>query len=268
VSGGGGGAGGGGGGGGGSPGDARAPAAALDLGTNTLLLLVAAPGDGPGAPPRVLADECRIVRIGQGVDATRRLAPAAVARTLGALGGYAETLRRLGVPRARVAAVATSALRDVADAGEFLGEAAALLGAPFEIISGDEEARLTWLAVARAFPAPGGAAAEGALRAVLDVGGGSTEVVLGCGARILERQSIDIGSVRLTERHVHEDPPAAAVPALRAAAREAFAPFATARPAEVVGVAGTVTTLAAVRDAVTPYQPERVHGQRLSRDRR
>ena len=100
---------------------------------------------------------------------------------------------------------------------------------------------------------------------MIDIGGGSTEVVLGRGEAISDRRSVDVGSVRLTERHVRTDPQAPALPALRAAVRAALAPFAGVRPEELVGVAGTVTTLAAVRDGVAPYDPARVQGLLLTR---
>ena len=174
--------------------------ASIDIGTNSVLLLVAE-RDGAGTLCAVL-ERARVTRLGAGVDRTRQLAPEAVERTLACLGDYAADLRRLGVTRLDV--VGTSAMRD-ASAGElFVARAGELLGVAPRVVSGDEEARLTFEG------ALVGLDLAGAL-SVFDVGGGSTEIVRGtrdgASATVLEAVSLDVGSVRLTERHVRSDPP-------------------------------------------------------------
>jgi exopolyphosphatase/guanosine-5'-triphosphate,3'-diphosphate pyrophosphatase len=232
--------------------------AAIDVGTNTVLLLVAERRGGALAP---VLERAEITRLGRGVDATGRLDPAAVRETVRVLADFAASARSLGA--GRIACVATSAARDAANGAEFFEEARRAAGLVPEVISGDEEARLVWASAWRDF------GAGGAPLAVLDVGGGSTELSFGDGPLPRGRTSLQVGAVRLTERHVRADPPAAAELArLRAAARDALAPL---RALEVpsggrlVGVAGTVTTLSAVAQALPVYDPERVHGATLAR---
>ena len=235
--------------------------ASIDIGTNSVLLLVAE-RDGAGTLAAVL-ERARVTRLGAGVDRTRQLAPEAVERTLACLGDYAADLRRLGVTRLDV--VGTSAMRD-ASAGElFVARAGELLGVAPRVVSGDEEARLTFEG------ALVGLDLAGAL-SVFDVGGGSTEIVRGtrdgASATVLEAVSLDVGSVRLTERHVRSDPPTRAeLDAVRADVAGALEGATRPRAGEpLVGIAGTVTTLAAVARAIAPYDGARVHGVRLSRD--
>jgi exopolyphosphatase/guanosine-5'-triphosphate,3'-diphosphate pyrophosphatase len=234
--------------------------AAVDIGTNSVLLLVAERREGE---LRAVVDRATITRLGEGVDARRTLADTAVERTLACLRGYAEEIA--GADCARVGAVATSALRDARGGDVFLDRAAAILGVRPEVVSGEREARL---------------GCEGALEglgprgrlAVFDVGGGSTEIIVArrtnAGAiRIVHAVSLDIGSVRLTERHVRADPPARdELRAVRAAVRAALAGAPDLADLPLVGVAGTVTTLAALVHAVAPYDGRRVHGAVLSRD--
>ena len=170
---------------------------------------------------------------------------------------YAEVARR---HQARIAAIGTEALRRAPNADEFLGPAAEILGAPVEVIDGDREAALTYRAVAASFPALGS-------MAVVDIGGGSTEIVVADGNEPRFHTSLPIGSVRLTERHVHADPPAPRdVAAIAQAVDEALGkvPF-PERAIPLVGVAGTVTSLAAMAQNLESYDPARVHGYRLSR---
>lgn len=232
--------------------------AAVDVGTNSVLLLVAERGeDGVVRPVR---EEAEITRLGRGVDRSGVLSPEGLTATLEVLGRFADLARGAGA-RALVV-TATSAARDARNGAEFLARARERTGATVEILTGDEEARLSYLAVAQDFSAEAG---EAGLLAI-DVGGGSTEFVHGRGRTVLFRKSLDIGSVRLTERCVHSDPPTAAEQdAVRKAVHEALAtlpPF--PHEVRVVGVAGTVTSLFAVAHAIDPYDAARVHGGWLS----
>jgi len=242
--------------------------AAIDVGTNTVLLLVAERREGGVAP---LVERAEITRLGRGVDATGRLDPAAIAETVRVLAAYAAEARALGA--VDVACVATSAARDAANGAEFFQAARQAAGLTPRIISGDEEARLVWRSAWLDFgPQAGGRTAgppAGPL-AVLDVGGGSTELSFGDGPAPRGRRSLQVGAVRLTERHVRQDPISpATLAALRAAARDALAPLreldgvAGLASGRLVGVAGTVTTLAAVAQALPAYDAERVHGSTL-----
>ena len=231
--------------------------AAIDVGTNTVLLLVAERAGGGFAP---LLERAEITRLGRGVDATGRLDPAAIAETAAVVADYARAARALGA--ARFACVATSAARDAANGAEFFEAVRRDAGLEASVISGEEEARLVYESAWRDF------GAAGAALAVLDVGGGSTEFTFGDGPAPRGRTSLQVGAVRLTERHVRSDPTAPAELArLREAAREALRPLAaTSRPpgGRLVGVAGTVTTLSAVAQALPVYDAARVHGAALS----
>jgi exopolyphosphatase/guanosine-5'-triphosphate,3'-diphosphate pyrophosphatase len=232
--------------------------ATIDVGTNTVLLLVA---ERRGATLVPVLERAEVTRLGRGVDATGRLEPAAIRDTVATLADYARAARELGAEV--VACVATSAARDAANGAEFFDAARAEAGLAPEVITGDEEARLVWTSAWRDF----GRAGEPL--AVLDVGGGSTELSFGEGPSPRGRASLQVGAVRLTERHVRADPPSAdEVARVRAAAREAVRPFAAMdlRGGRLVGVAGTVTTLAAVGQALPAYDPERVHGSALALD--
>jgi exopolyphosphatase/guanosine-5'-triphosphate,3'-diphosphate pyrophosphatase len=250
--------------------------AAIDVGTNTVLLLVAERREDGVAP---LVERAEITRLGRGVDASGRLDAAAIAETVRVLAAYAAEARALGVRD--IACVATSAARDAANGAEFFEAARAAAGLVPEIISGDEEARLVWRSAWRDFGGLTGlaglagplASPPAAPLAVLDVGGGSTELSWGDGPAPRGRRSLQVGAVRLTERHVREDPISPATLAtLREAARAALAPLASLDGlgglpgARLVGVAGTVTTLAAVLQALPAYDAERVHGSALDLD--
>jgi exopolyphosphatase/guanosine-5'-triphosphate,3'-diphosphate pyrophosphatase len=230
--------------------------AAIDVGTNTVLLLVAERRGGAFVP---LLERAEITRLGRGVDASGRLDPAAIRDTVAVLADYARAARALG---ARVVAcAATSAARDAENGAEFFGAARASAGLDPEVIAGDEEARLVWTSAWRDF------GRHGEPLAVLDVGGGSTELSFGDGPAPRGRASLQVGAVRLTERHLRGDPPSAdEVARLRAAAREAVRPFAAmdVRGGRLVAVAGTVTTLAAVAQALPAYDAEKVHGSTLA----
>ncbi|HVK06662.1 MAG TPA: hypothetical protein VM490_24570 [Armatimonadaceae bacterium] len=176
--------------------------AAVDIGTNSVKITVGQRDGGGGL--RVLHDATEITRLGKKVDAAGRLAPEAVEKTLAALETFGKAAHDLGAEK--VAAVGTSALRDAANGAEFVREAERLLGGTVEVISGDREAHLIYLAarrdpeIARAVPAD-------ALLATSDIGGGSTEIVLGRGDAVRFRDSLQLGAVRLTERTLPSDPP-------------------------------------------------------------
>jgi exopolyphosphatase/guanosine-5'-triphosphate,3'-diphosphate pyrophosphatase len=250
-------------------------AAAIDIGTNTVLLLVVERRLEEGVSTLVpVLERAEITRLGQGVDRTRKLAPEAVERTLAVLESYADDLRRLGVERCE--AVGTSAMRDAAGGPELRARARDVLGFEPRVIGGEEEARLTFLGGLSGLASP----PDGDVRRplVFDIGGGSTEFILGAGqrddSRIACAVSLDVGSVRLTERHVGSDPPSADdLEALDIGIRDALAaglagaPWGELAPdaIELVGVAGTLTTLAAIARNVEPYEGARVHGVRLTR---
>jgi exopolyphosphatase/guanosine-5'-triphosphate,3'-diphosphate pyrophosphatase len=227
--------------------------ATLDIGTNTVLLLVADATPGGLLP---VLERATITRLGQGVDRTRELAPEATARTLACLRDYAADLSRLGVTD--VAAVGTSALRDARGGAELVAEAKAILGVAPLVIAGEREAELTFRGALSGLDVSGPVT-------VFDVGGGSTELVTGDAERtITSAVSVDIGSVRLFERHVTTDPPSSAeLERVRVAVDRALAGVATSRRGTLVGVAGTVTTLAAIALELETYDPARVHGQTL-----
>jgi exopolyphosphatase/guanosine-5'-triphosphate,3'-diphosphate pyrophosphatase len=229
--------------------------ATIDIGTNTTLLLVAR------ADPHVevLEERAEITRLGRGIGHEGALDPEAIARTLAVLQEFAAAARRHG---ARIAAVGTEALRRAANAAVFLGPAAEILGTEVEVIDGEREAELTFRAVVESFPS----VHSGDL-AVVDIGGGSTEIVLASNGRMEFRTSVPLGSVRLTEAFVHHDPPTRAEQEAIAGAVDAAVaavPFST-RNATLVGVAGTVTSLAAMSLELASYDAARVHGYRLSR---
>lgn len=229
--------------------------AAIDCGTNSIRLLVA--DVDPAA--RAMTDLARtmtVVRLGQGVDRTGRLAPEAVARTLAEVEVIAARCAELGVERARF--VATSATRDASNREEFIAGVRSRLGIEPEVISGDEEARLSFAgATSRLDPAL-------APYLVVDIGGGSTELVLGS-TEPTAAHSMDVGCVRLTERLLGNDPPRRAELELASATvREALdrahldVPLGDART--VVGVAGSVTTVTAHVLRLDAYRPELIDG--------
>jgi exopolyphosphatase/guanosine-5'-triphosphate,3'-diphosphate pyrophosphatase len=235
--------------------------AAVDIGTNTVLLLVAE-RRADGRLGRV-AERATITRLGEGVDKTRELAPAAIARTLTCLDEYAQVVRDHAVER--IAVVGTSAMRDARGGERIVEGVRAAFGVDPTVISGDVEARLTFFGGASGLDV-----ADDEL-AIFDIGGGSTELILGRRgppAAIAYAHSFDIGSVRLTERYVTRDPPSAGeLAAIEGAVRATLAsvpPWSGATPP--IGVAGTVTTLAAVALGIAPYDGARIHGRKVSLD--
>jgi exopolyphosphatase/guanosine-5'-triphosphate,3'-diphosphate pyrophosphatase len=217
------------------------------------------PTAAPGATVEVLDERAEITRLGRGIGRQGELDAAAIERTLAALREFAALAQRHG---ARIAVVGTEALRRAANAAAFLGPAAEILGTEVEVIDGEREAALTFRAVVTSF-----ADASVGTLAVVDIGGGSTEIVLASGGEVRFRTSLPLGSVRLTEAFVHHDPPASAERTSIAEAVDAAisaVPF-EGKPATLVGVAGTVTSLAAMSLELASYDPARVHGHRLSR---
>ena len=230
--------------------------AAVDCGTNSIRLLVADGG------PTGLTDvhrEMRVVRLGEGVDQTGRLAPAAIERTRLALVDYAASIRSFGATEIRM--IATSASRDAANADEFRAVVRRTLGAEPEVITGLAEAELSFAGAVTGLPG----VADPLLLA--DIGGGSTELVLGSpvSQKLIAAHSMDVGCVRMTERHLHDDPPTevqvrAALADLRLALQAATADVPVDQAAAFVGVAGTVTTIAALALKLPGYDPEAIHG--------
>ncbi|HEX4492921.1 MAG TPA: Ppx/GppA phosphatase family protein [Acidimicrobiia bacterium] len=237
--------------------------AAVDIGTNSTRLLVAdVDGRGADATLEPVQREMRITRLGQGVDADRTLRPDAIERTVAVLREYGEIIERLGAERVR--ATATSASRDARNRDDFFDPATdALRGTRPELLAGEDEAALSFLGATAGLQEP-------APFLVIDVGGGSTEFVLGTD-KPEGLISIDIGCVRLTEQYLHGDPPepeelSNAVSAVRDHLSDVEREIpSVASAATVVGLAGTVTTLAAIELGLTTYDPKFTHHFRLTR---
>ncbi|MFF3752920.1 exopolyphosphatase [Streptomyces sp. NPDC002018] len=246
--------------------------AAIDCGTNSIRLLVAditAPdgASGAGAAGELvdLDRRMRIVRLGQGVDSTGRLAPEALERTFEACREYAAVIKEYGAERIRF--VATSASRDAENRDEFVRGVLDILGVEPEVITGDQEAEFSFTGATRELPGR-----DGCL--VVDIGGGSTEFVVG-DDRVRAARSVDIGCVRLTERHlvrdgVVSDPPTAAqIAAIRAdidaALDLAERTVPLREPRTLVGLAGSVTTVAAIALGLSAYDSTAIHRSRISR---
>lgn len=224
--------------------------AAIDVGTNSVLLLVAEK-DSTGRWQPVL-ERAEITRLGKGVDQSKRLAPEAIEATVKVLEQFATEARKLGA--AKIVTSATSAARDASNGADFLTAAKTRAGLDIEIISGEEEARLSYASAHADF---GGTHPL----IVLDIGGGSTEFIYGTAeGQVGFRHSFDVGSVRMTERF-HGDPAK-----IRAHLRATFATLPAPPPgARLVGVAGTVTTVLSVSRAIEPYDAAKVHGATMSR---
>jgi len=230
--------------------------AAIDCGTNSIRLLIA---DVSGGRLTDVARRLELVRLGEGVDRTGRLAPEAIERTRLALLGYAAEIAELGIGRVRM--VATSASRDASNAGDFRGMVRSVLGVAPEVISGDEEARLSFTGAVNGLTATGP-------YLMVDIGGGSTEFVTGTSS-VDAAISMDIGCVRMTERHLRSDPPAAGEIAaaekdLAAAVDTALAAVAGRQARTFVGLAGSVTTVAALALGLPAYDASRIHHARIA----
>ena len=240
--------------------------ASVDIGTNSVRLLVAdVDGAGTGVRVDTLDRRMRITRLGQGVAGDRRLHPDAIARTLAVLDEYGAAARDFGVEAIR--ATATSAARDSSNRDDLFDPAERALGVRPDLLSGDEEARLSFLGATAGLATVHG---EPAPYLVVDIGGGSTEFVFGTDAPE-GLISVDIGCVRITEQFLHSDPPApeelsAAVSVVRDHLTDVEREIPNLRDAKtLVGLAGTVTTVAAVEQGLPEYDRERIHHFRLTR---
>ncbi|HYK28534.1 MAG TPA: Ppx/GppA phosphatase family protein [Streptosporangiaceae bacterium] len=239
--------------------------AAIDCGTNSLRLLIA---DVDPAAHRLtdIKRRMEIVRLGQGVDATGRLAPEALARTMRVLDDYAAEIHSARAKTVRM--VATSATRDASNASEFTDGVLATIGVTPEVISGSEEARLSFIGATTEL------AAEGAPLPpylVVDIGGGSTEFVLGSDANAADLAgiSVDIGCVRLTERHLRSDPPTeaevtAAIADIDCALVDVAGAIDATHARTLVGLAGSVTTVTAIALGLPVYDPGKTHHARIT----
>ena len=234
---------------------------AVDIGTNSVRVL-AADVDDRDTPFTILDRRMRITRLGQGVDATRKLAPEAIDRTIDVLREYRSILDDLGVERAR--ATATSAARDATNRDDFFAPAGDALGVTPELLSGDEEARLSFLGATTGLDAP-------APYLVVDIGGGSTELAVGT-AEPEGFVSLDVGCVRVTEQFFESDPPAPEeLSDAVSVVRDEIADVARRVPgvreaATLIGLAGTVTTVAAIEIGLASYERDRIHHFRLTRN--
>ena len=244
--------------------------AAIDCGTNSIRLLVADVDPETGE----LVDLDRrmtIVRLGQGVDRTGRLAPEALERTFAACREYAAVIKEHGAERLRF--VATSASRDAENRDEFVRGVLDILGVEPEVVSGDQEAELSFTGATRELAGRDDLATP---YLVVDIGGGSTEFVVGDG-RVRAARSVDIGCVRMTERHLVRDgvvldpPGEERIAAVRADIEAALdlaeqsVPLGEART--LVGLAGSVTTVSAIAQNLAAYDSEAIHHSRISYDR-
>ena len=230
--------------------------AAIDCGTNSIRLLIAdVDGGGLTDVVRVM----KVVRLGEGVDVSGSLSPAAIERTWDAVSDYAAQIRAAGAQAVRM--VATSASRDADNADVFVDGVLARLGEVPEVISGDEEAALSFAGAVSVLDVPGRVA-------VVDIGGGSTEFVVG-DSRVGASVSENVGCVRMTERHLRTDPPTsaeidAATTDIDAAVSHAMAVTGFDTAERIVGLAGSVTTVAALAMGLPEYDSARIHGSRIS----
>jgi exopolyphosphatase/guanosine-5'-triphosphate,3'-diphosphate pyrophosphatase len=234
--------------------------AVVDIGTNSTRLLVADADTGTGRV-QDLHRKSTVTRLGDGVDAGGKLSEKAMQRVFSTLTGYRTTMDELGCEKNM--AVLTSAVRDAANGAEFTERVRKDFGLDAQILSGDEEAQLTFL----------GAMSErngdpAAPTVVVDIGGGSTEFIVGSGRTASFHVSVQAGVLRMSERHIHSDPPAPSeLQALAADTREIFLdglpPEQRAGIKRAIAVAGTATSAAAIDQELDPYDPERVHGYPL-----
>jgi exopolyphosphatase / guanosine-5'-triphosphate,3'-diphosphate pyrophosphatase len=231
--------------------------AALDVGTNSVLMLVA---ELSGRSLRPLADLVRVTRLGRGVDRSGLIEPESAARTLEAITEFAQRARALGAQK--ILTAATAALRDARNGAAFIEQVRQRAGVTLEIISGQAEAQLNFLAATHGLGID-----PGETMLIVDIGGGSTELIRCESGAEPAMVSLQIGSVRLTERFIRHDPPA---PAEQAQIYDAVRGqlgrlgWGNFHPARLVGVAGTVTTVCAMALGLNTYDHSVVHGHRLS----
>ena len=231
--------------------------AALDVGTNTVLMLVVEQTADGGL--RKLADLSRITRLGRGVDATGKLDPASAQATLDTIAQFVDQARALGAEK--ILSAATAALRDAAEGPQFIAQVKQRCGIDLNLIAGETEAQLAYLAAVKGLKLD-----PSANLLIVDIGGGSTELIRAQPGGAIDAASLQIGSVRLTERFIKSDPPHAREAAdLRLAIDQTLDTLRwNFQPDVMVGIAGTVTTICAVALALAPYDPDRVHGHRLT----
>jgi exopolyphosphatase/guanosine-5'-triphosphate,3'-diphosphate pyrophosphatase len=236
--------------------------AVVDIGSNSVRLLIADKSDDGEITE--LDRQANVTRLGQGVDTSNRLADEAMERTYKVLADYAERMDKHDCDEK--IAVLTSAVRDSANGEEFARTIQQRYGLTPYVLKGDEEARLTYLgATSERDPA------DTTPTLVVDIGGGSTELIIGAGPEVRFRVSTQAGVVRQTERHLHDDPPTDEQ--MDALADDVRTILADNVPVEIrtsvkrgIGVAGTATSLAAIAQHLDPYDPEKVHGYELSTD--
>ena len=236
--------------------------AAIDCGTNSIRLLVA---DIDGDRLVDVVRRMEIVRLGQGVDRTGRLSEAGLQRTFAALDDYAAVIRSYDVERVRM--VATSATRDAANRSDFVGGVRDRLGVAPDVATGDEEAALSFDGATRELRGGRGVDVQ-APYLIFDIGGGSTELVRGGDGTPLRAHSMNVGCVRMTERHLHDDPPTdaqteSARADVRAAIDDVRHTVDVAAARTLVGLAGSVTTVVALALGLDRYRPERIHHARV-----
>jgi len=229
--------------------------AIIDIGSNSIKFFV-----GELAADRTITtvlDTNDIARLGEGLEQTGALRPEAMDRNARAVAGFAAQAVGLGADT--VVSVGTMALRRASNSGEFLQKVRDLCGLEVRILSGEEEARLSYLAVLSALPV-----ADGEI-VVFDTGGGSTEFVFGHGARMDRRFSVDLGSVRISEQYLTGDPPLSVTEAERQIDRELAQAGVEGRPSQLIGMGGTVTSMGAVKHRMETYDPQVIQGSILTR---
>lgn len=232
--------------------------AVVDIGTNSTRLLVADVEDERVAQ---VARQTTVTNLGRGVGLTHNLCSDAIESVCGVIGDYKAGWEELGAER--VMAFATSAVRDAVNGEAFIAELRERFGLDASLLSGEQEARLTYAG------ATSERAADTAPTLVLDIGGGSTELVIGDGDEVGFHASLQVGTIRQSERHLSSDPPEPheledLASEVRGLIEEAAAAANGSHPRRAIAVAGTPTSLAAIDQELDPYDPERVHGYRLA----
>jgi exopolyphosphatase/guanosine-5'-triphosphate,3'-diphosphate pyrophosphatase len=231
--------------------------AVIDVGSNSSRLLVA---EVTGGEVAKIERQSRVTRLGRGVDLSGQLSGEAIEEACAAIGDYVAICDEVGVEAA--ATIATSAVRDASNGAAFIAELRERFALSARVLDGDEEARLTYLGATHEQP-------PHEATAVIDIGGGSTELIVGSGEEICFQTSLQAGVVRHTERHLSSDPPTAVeleslAADVRTTIEEAIAGQMETRPVAGIAVAGTPTSLAAIELELDPYDPDRVHGHILS----
>lgn len=231
-------------------------AAIIDIGSNSIKLLV---GEGDGTV-RTIAEKSEVARLGEGLWKSGVLSAAAMERSAEVVARFARQARENGAEK--IVGVGTMALRSAGNSGDFVKMVRELCGVEVQIIPGEEEARLSYLAVLSGLSIPDGD------MVIFDTGGGSTEFIFGKGTELTKRFSVNLGAIRITERFFHDDP--VKVGSVAEALQEIGAEFAAAgvegKPLRLVGLGGTVTTMGAVKHKMVKYQPEVIQGSTLTRD--